>query len=279
MFYGPETTAKEKFVDEMQQACEDFGFFQTVNHSIPLDLQASIFQQSKEIFDLPVEVKEKYSLEIGGYDREYERSRAQSFENRAQGDIQKGFYLGKNLSLDDRYVVQRKWGQGLNKYPVEVANPAAFIEATEIVLAHTLNLDDNTFDAFSEHSIAILLLLHYLVQAPTVSDLGRDMGLRIIGAHTDFRAVTILLQDDTGEWADVTPVLSTYIRYSIPFFFTGNPDYNIKCLSGCEGPEGAKYPPVTVSEWMAGRYADTYGTTATKAIDGMRKEPNIQVTR
>jgi isopenicillin N synthase-like dioxygenase len=62
MFYGPETTAKEKFVDEMQQACEDFGFFQTVNHSIPLDLQASIFQQSKEIFDLPVEVKEKYSL-------------------------------------------------------------------------------------------------------------------------------------------------------------------------------------------------------------------------
>jgi isopenicillin N synthase-like dioxygenase len=47
------------------------------------------------------------------------------------------------------------------------------------VLAHTLNLDDNTFDAFSEHSIAILLLLHYLVQDPTVSDLGRDMGLRM----------------------------------------------------------------------------------------------------
>ncbi|KAF7587728.1 hypothetical protein BBP40_006835 [Aspergillus hancockii] len=324
-FYGPESSAKENLVDEIRWACEVFGFFQIINHGISSNLQGSILQQSKEFFDLPVEVKEKYSLEIGGYDRGYERLRAQNFEKRARGDLKEGFYLGKNLPLDDPYVIEGKWGQGPNKYPAEVANPTEFkniIEeyhaaltslATGILqmLARTLNLDENTFDGFSEHSIAILRLLHYPAQDTDASELERG-----IGAHTDFGAVTILLQDETGglqvwnnvssAWVDVTPVPGAYVvnlgnmmmrwtndrylstlhrvinksgkeRYSIPFFFSGNPDYTIKCLPSCEGAAGAKYPPITVSEWMAGRYADTYGTRKAKAIDEMRKEPETEM--
>lgn len=48
-------------------------------------------------------------------------------------------------------------------------------------------------------------------------------------------------------------------RYSVPFFFSGNPEYIVKCLSGCEEASGAKYPPISVEDWIAGRYADTYG--------------------
>ena len=127
-----------------------------------------------------------------------------------------------------------------------------------------------------------------------------------IGAHTDFGAVTILLQDSTcglqvwnrglREWVDVAPVPDALVintgnmmmqwtndrylsnlhrvinqtgseRYSIAYFFDGNPDYVIHCLPGCEDPvQGPKYPAVTVEEWMRGRYADTYGTSTTKAI-------------
>lgn len=127
---------------------------------------------------------------------------------------------------------------------------------------------------------------------PLISPLG-------IGAHTDFGAITILLQDMVGglqiwdreasQWVDVTPIPSAYVvnlgnmmmrwtndtylsnlhrvinksgqeRYSIPFFFSGNPDFVVRCLSSCEDPKlGAKYPPVTVHQWMTGRYADTYG--------------------
>lgn len=49
-------------------------------------------------------------------------------------------------------------------------------------------------------------------------------------------------------------------RYSIPFFFSGNPDFMIDCLPSCldEGSR-PKYPPITVHQWMTGRYADTYG--------------------
>lgn len=104
------------------------------------------------------------------------------------------------------------------------------------------------------------------------------------------------------KWVDVTPVPGAFVvnlgnlmmrwtndrylsnlhrvinksgqeRYSVPFFFTGNPNYTIKCLPGCsDSTEGAKYPPITVHEWMAGRYADTYGTSKDKAFGDLRSQ-------
>ena len=60
-FYGPECAAKENLVKKLKTACQELGFFQLVNHAIPSTLQESILHQSKEFFDLPIEVKEKYS--------------------------------------------------------------------------------------------------------------------------------------------------------------------------------------------------------------------------
>jgi isopenicillin N synthase-like dioxygenase len=46
---------------ELRQACEEFGFFQIINHNISSNLQDSILHQSKKFFDLPIEIKETYS--------------------------------------------------------------------------------------------------------------------------------------------------------------------------------------------------------------------------
>lgn len=49
-------------------------------------------------------------------------------------------------------------------------------------------------------------------------------------------------------------------RYSIPFFFSGNPDYVCKCLPNCrEQGEEAKYPPITVEEMVTASYKESYG--------------------
>lgn len=94
---------------------------------------------------------------------------------------------------------------------------------------------------------------------------------------------------DTSQWVDVTPIPGAYVinlgnmmmrwtndtylsnlhrvinksgqeRYSLPFFFSGNPDFVVECLPSCSDKElGAKYSPISVHEWMTGRYADTYG--------------------
>lgn len=49
-------------------------------------------------------------------------------------------------------------------------------------------------------------------------------------------------------------------RYSIPVFFSGNPDYVIDCLPNCK-PDGeqAKYPPITVEDAVGGSYRESYG--------------------
>lgn len=49
-------------------------------------------------------------------------------------------------------------------------------------------------------------------------------------------------------------------RYSIPFFFSGNPDYICECLPNCREPgEDAKYPPITVQDMVAASYRESYG--------------------
>ncbi|KAL2788537.1 hypothetical protein BJX66DRAFT_252583 [Aspergillus keveii] len=319
-FYGPDSIKKDNLIRELRQACEEFGFFQLVNHGIPSDLQDSILAQSKKFFDLPIQVKEGYSKDTNPFNRGYERLRAQKFEKRTRGDLKEGFYLGKNRGIDEADVVARKFGQGPNIYPHELGTEfrdvvetyhaalTALAEGILRMLARTLDLDEDVFGGFVETPVAVLRLLHYPPQPADAGEMERG-----IGAHTDFGAVTILLQDRTGglqvwnnlssTWVDVTPIPGAYVvnlgnmmmrwtsdrylsnlhrvintsgkeRFSVPFFFSGNPDYTIRCLPSCRGEQGAKYPPVAVDEWMRGRYADTYGK-GEGAVGELRREPGV----
>ena len=138
----------------------------------------------------------------------------------------------------------------------------------------------------------------------TVGGKQLTFGLSGIGAHTDFGALTILLQDDIGglqvldratsDWIDVKPVPGAMVvnlgnlmmrwtndqylsnlhrvinksgkeRYSVPFFFSGNPDFQVECFPSCQDPQlGAKYPAVRVEDWIGGRFSDTFGASSGK---------------
>ncbi|KAJ9138231.1 Oxoglutarate/iron-dependent dioxygenase [Pleurostoma richardsiae] len=308
--YSTDEAAQRQVIEQIRQACLEHGFFQLINHGVPSELVDGILAQSDKLFDLPHDVKKRYSKDIGGFNRGYEGLRAQNFEKRAKGDLKEGFYIGRDLPGNHPMVLARRFGQGPNKYPTELADPSAFREtvdayhsalcelATRIlsVIARSLNIEVEFFSAFTRDSVATLRLLHYPPQDPDASELERG-----IGAHTDFGAVTILLQDmvgglqvwsrDARAWVDVTPIPGAFVvnlgnlmmrwtndkylsnlhrvinkhgkdRYSVAFFLVGNPDYLVECLPGCrDEKEGAKYPPITVHDWMTGRYADTYGTS------------------
>jgi isopenicillin N synthase-like dioxygenase len=48
-------------------------------------------------------------------------------------------------------------------------------------------------------------------------------------------------------------------RYSIPFFYSGNPGFLIDCLPGCGDLSGqSKYPPIKVQDWISGRHKNTF---------------------
>lgn len=160
-------------------------------------------------------------------------------------------------------------------------------------LAMSLDLPKNHFDAYLQDAASTLRLLHYPPQP--ANPLPDEKGC---GAHTDFGGITLLMQDSVGGlqvwdeqangWIDATPVPGAYVvnigdlfarwtndryvstlhrvinasgrqRYSIPFFFTGNPLHSVECISTCL-PEGAapKYPAITVEEHLMDCYRRTY---------------------
>lgn len=159
-------------------------------------------------------------------------------------------------------------------------------------LALSLRLDEHAFDAFTHQPLSAVRLLHYPPQRPEIPD---ELGA---GAHTDFGGITMLLQDDVGglqvkdnkneRWIDAPPLPGAFIvnlgdmiarwtndyyrstlhrvinrsgkeRYSVPFFYSGNPHYLVQCIDSCLPPaEQPKYPPVTVEQHMKSMYAQTY---------------------
>ena len=129
------------------------------------------------------------STDIGGFNRGYERLRAQNFEKRTEGDLKEGYYFGLDLPLDHPQVMARKFSQGPNKYPSSAHMKDADRFKTVIntyydamrslaeniirVLCKTLNVEADWVSNWVDTPIAVLRLLHYPPQPPTASELER----------------------------------------------------------------------------------------------------------
>lgn len=159
-------------------------------------------------------------------------------------------------------------------------------------MALSLDLPEDYFEDYCTDPLTRLRLLHYPPQ-PAIAD-PNEKGC---GAHTDFGGITMLMQDENGglqvlgadgEWIHATPLPDSYIvnlgdmmarwtndryrstmhrvvnlsgreRYSIPFFYSGNPNHPVAAIPTClAADETPKYPPTTVEAHMREMYARTY---------------------
>ena len=167
-------------------------------------------------------------------------------------------------------------------------------ESADGAIALSLQLPEDHFAGFCRDSMSTLRLLHYPPQPANAAP-----GEKGCGAHTDFGGLTLLLQDEnpglqvwdrhSKSWIHAVPVPGTYVvnlgdmiarwtndqyrstlhrvvnmsgreRYSVPFFFSGNPDHVVECPPICLAPgEAPRLPAVTVEEHHREMYRRTYG--------------------
>jgi isopenicillin N synthase-like dioxygenase len=296
-------TAKTAVVHAIRAACLDKGFLYCTGHGVDPALIAEVFAQSAAFFDRPLAEKLTLNKAFSAANRGYEPLGAQTLEAGAPPDRKEGYYIGRHVPADDpRTGVE--FNAGPNVWPPDAADfqtvlmryHGAMLDlAAKLLrgLALSLDLPEDSFDAFRQEPMATLRLLHYPPQPanPHPDEKG-------CGAHTDFGAVSILLQDDVGglevwdhdagAWIAAAPMDTAFVvnlgdmiarwtndryrstlhrvinrsgreRYSVPFFFSGRPDYRVECLPGCLDDGRAHYPPTTVEAHMKERYAQTYG--------------------
>lgn len=297
---SPSSPAGHAVITSVANACRTSGFFQLVGHGISPTLQKQVFAGSKKLFALPAEEKKKIKSVIGG--RGYEILGGQTLQYGAKPDLKEGFFVGPEIPRregekyesyrhpnnwpDARLIPEDELKEPVLEYRQQLCDLSLVI--MQILAKGLPNGRKDMFDEFCSDPLAVVRLLHY----PPQHDLS-DKDQLGAGAHTDFGAITLLLQDGSGglqvrnqaseEWIDIPPNPNAYVvnvgdmldtwtkgmyksnlhrvinksggdRYSVPYFFDGNLEYIIKPLDGSE-IEGSG---MTVREFMDERYARSY---------------------
>jgi isopenicillin N synthase-like dioxygenase len=288
----------------LNETCRDKGFFYVANHGVPEGLIDAVFAETRRFFDQPVAVKARVDKANSKYYRGYDPFRGQVLEAGTRPDLKEGFYIGLDLPEDDPRVLAGKFNHGPNQWPDDLpgfrptmsAYVAAMLEVGARLmrgLALSLDLPEGHFIAFTRQPMVTLRLLHYPPQPADAAP-----GEKGAGAHTDWDALTILLQDDVGGlqvhdaslgWVHADPIPGTYVvnlgdmlarwtndlyrstlhrvvnqsrreRYSVPFFLGGNPDSVVEALPGCVGPDNpSRYAPTTAEGHLREMFRQSYG--------------------
>ncbi len=299
--------ARKAVAREIRAACTNNGFFYIANHGIPQGLIEAVQTQTRAFFDRPIVEKQKVSKSLSKCNRGWEPLGAQTLDPNAPPDLKETYYMGLELPLDHPAVAAGKFNHGPNLWPQDMPGfkptmngyHAAMRDLSERImvgLALSLDLSENYFDGFNRDPLSTLRLLHY---PPHPVDAAK--GQAGAGAHTDYGALTLLLQDANGglqvrdldnTWIHATPIPETFVfnigdaiarwtndlyrstvhrvvnvsgnrRYSVPFFYSGNADHRLECFSNCLKPgETPKYPPATVEQHMREMYARSYAIAA-----------------
>jgi isopenicillin N synthase-like dioxygenase len=294
---------REAVGQKLRAACLETGFFYIANHGVPAGLIEAVFAESKRFFDLPIEVKRAVDKSKSGCHRGYDGYREQTLEPGTPPDLKEGYYVGLDLPEDDARVRAGKFNHGPNLWPDDLPGfrptMAAYLTAMQEAgarllrgIALSLSLPEDHFVPFCREPMMTLRLLHYPPQPADAAP-----GEKGAGAHTDWDALTILLQDDVGGlqiydrrvgWVPAVPVPGTFIvnigdmlarwtndlyrstvhrvinvssreRYSVPFFLGGNPDVIVEPLPNCTGPDNPpRYPPTTAEGHLREMYRQSY---------------------
>ena len=309
----PESARTQEVIDALRKAAMHSGFFYVQNHSVPLEMMKRQFALSKKLLALSEEVKDKYNVRNYFGFRGFDKLNGQQLDPYGKPDYKEGFYCGKNYPQDHPFAIAKYQNYGPNQWPEEIPECEQICQEyiNEMysladflmqLLALTLDLPANYFDASSQDPMGTLRMLRYPPQPEDADE--QTFG---VGAHTDWGSVTILAQDDIGglevcmpdgSWVAAPPIEGAFVvnlgdmipkwtnglyhsnphrvrnvhsngqyRYSIPFFY--EPDYHavISPVPGTlQDGELPKFEPCTVGQHLEEMYSRSYKKAEEHAV-------------
>ncbi|KZV45539.1 hypothetical protein F511_34219 [Dorcoceras hygrometricum] len=210
-------------VSEIGYACENWGFFQVINHGVPLECREKIESASRKFFALPKEEKRKVTRDevnpYGYFDTEHTKN-VRDWKEVLDFTVQTPTTIPVSHEPDDKRLIQF-----INQWPKD---PPELREACEEyakemeklgfrllqVIALSLGLKKDRLQGFFEDQTSRIRLNYYPPCPVPHLTLG-------VGRHKDAGVLTILAQDDVGglqvkrksdgEWIFVKPIPNAYI--------------------------------------------------------------------
>ncbi|KAJ3936024.1 MAG: hypothetical protein NXY57DRAFT_886725 [Lentinula lateritia] len=281
------------------------------NHGIPEDTIANAVEAGKKFFKLPISSKMDLDIHKAKNYKGYTALLGENTDPTGRGDLHEGFDIGWEeressrsiskdiLSRDDSGMSGTNVWPNLSGFKEPVLSYYHSVVQLGLklfpILALALDLPENFFEDKTTKPAAIMRLLHYPPQSPSMLD--NDGSVIGIGAHTDYECFTILWQDaisalqvknTQGKWIDAIPIPGTFVlnigdqlsrwtndvfkstihrainksgqeRYSMPLFFGVDYDILLKPIPSCISAEmPAKYEVIAAGEYVKRRLEETY---------------------
>ncbi|GLJ45138.1 hypothetical protein SUGI_0950240 [Cryptomeria japonica] len=204
----------EQIIQKISAACQEWGFFQVVNHSIPLDVVENARKAARGFFELPVEEKLKWARDEGKTDQIAGYGRTEGFRGQ-HTDWMDSLYA---FLAPDSLKAPHLWPSTPTDYRETIEELGK--ESNKLIM-HLLSIISKDLGMPTEglgKEFAGYNLFYRANYYPPCPHPDKVLGTH---AHTDHGAITILVQDNlcdglqveekSGGWISVAPLPGTLV--------------------------------------------------------------------
>ncbi|WP_405246552.1 isopenicillin N synthase family dioxygenase [Cellulophaga sp. Asnod2-G02] len=211
-FVSGDPKRKEKFIKEIGSAFENIGFVALRGHFLSDKLVDDLYEEIKNFFKLPQEVKDSYEIEGIGGQRGYTSFGKEHAKGKKEGDLKEFWHFGQYV--EDNPILEKEYPANVMVKELSTFNEVGeetfkMLEKTAKyvlrALALHLNLEETYFDNYIKNGNSILRPIHY----PPITSEPKN-AVRA-AAHGDINLITLLMgahgkglqvKNHDDEWVD-----------------------------------------------------------------------------
>lgn len=204
-FLSGDPQLKQKFVNDLGKAYEEFGFVSVKNHGIPDELIERLYKYVQQFFAMPLDTKKQYEVPGLAGQRGYTSFGKEHAKGSDAPDLKEFFQYGQEV--EDNDPIKSEYPDNVKVSETKEFNPTlrqaykAFEKSGRALLqaiALYLGLPEHYFDEYVHNGNSILRAIHYPpITAEPKSAIRAEQ-------HEDINLITLLV----GASADGLQILT-----------------------------------------------------------------------